>query len=182
MKRSLLFAFAALAALFAHAQDTVYVYEYLNRLPDGVPKSSASYYYLTSNAALPYQGLMKFYDLKGNLHAEIPYNAAGKMNGLATYYFKEGGKEKELLYKEGEINGPYKIWYRNGQFNEEGFAVALPKPAYGTDFTIHQYWDSLGTLILKDGNGELARLDRFSGILNIFIKKLLELLQASFRL
>ena len=157
MKQALLLTFAVFAVLFAHAQDTVYVYTNLSEIPHIRYKQNASYYYLRTNPSGPLGGTLNFYDLKGNLYAEVNYNSAGKRDGLATFYYKEGGKEKELTYQNGEISGPYKTWYRNGQINEEGKALPPAKAYASSEYLLYQYWDSLGTQLLKGGNGELSR-------------------------
>ena len=46
---------------------------------------------------------------------------SGMEDGLWKYYDESGKISQEVTYKFGEINGPFKHYYPNGNLSEEGF-------------------------------------------------------------
>lgn len=165
MKNYAFIALLLLAALPLQAQDTLYVYDGLDRLPESVKKDKASYYLLTTQPQQAFQGEVRFFDKTTHrLHAQIAYDQEGKRSGTATYFYPEGGKKHEFAYAQGEMKGPYSNWYQNGQLKSQGMAMPILKsyesPAQGTytvtDYLLHHYWDSLGNQLLADGTGELV--------------------------
>jgi TonB family protein len=73
--------------------------------------------------------------------------------GYTTTYYESGGIETKGLKKNSIPVGTVSVFYENGKPMGD---VEFPmEPAKRDDhqFTIHQYWDSLGNKIIDDGNG-----------------------------
>lgn len=156
MKHFILLLFLAMMALAVHAQDTVYVYSNLVKVTHIGHKNLASYYYITNEVGKPTAGVVKVFNKKHKLYAQVTLNAQGEKDGLTTLYYPDGGKENEVIFQQDTLNGPFKKWYLNGQLSEEGAFQTPSLFGKGTEYLLFQYWDSLGNQLLSGGKGELS--------------------------
>lgn len=74
------------------------------------------------------------------------------MDGKATWYHKNGQLETTGICVKGEKTGPWKSYYEDGTLKEDvkykdGVAI------------FHQYWDTGGTPLLQNGQGQLVEKD-----------------------
>lgn len=73
-------------------------------------------------------------------------------NGKATWYYKNGKKHKEGVYKENRLIGLVKIYYDNGSPCAELFYK-------DEDILFIQYWAEDGKMALVNGTGFIDRED-----------------------
>lgn len=55
----------------------------------------------------------------GTIKAVHPYDAAGRLNGVAITYYPNGNKKSEATYKNNLREGASKEYYENGQLQSE---------------------------------------------------------------
>lgn len=82
-------------------------------------------------------------------------------HGLMTSFYPNGHKKAEVNYEEGRPVGPANSYYENGQLRKSMiYAIqdadnhAKPVPD-----TVLRYLDSLGTVLVTDGNGFVREVD-----------------------
>jgi antitoxin component YwqK of YwqJK toxin-antitoxin module len=56
----------------------------------------------------------------GKVKSEIPYNAAGRIDGIARWYYQDGQPQVEAVYMNGVLNGHLYRWQENGVKLYEG--------------------------------------------------------------
>ncbi|NCU31513.1 MAG: toxin-antitoxin system YwqK family antitoxin [Candidatus Moranbacteria bacterium] len=116
------------------------------------------------------------------LKNEMYYYSAELFNGIAFTLYDDGTLESELTVTDGEIKGPYKLWYENGNlaikgniFEWRGFArLRMPSVEDKVDnVTEFHYWN--GKLQAWYENKQLAFdgnifIDEFMGVQKMWYK------------
>jgi TonB family protein len=75
-------------------------------------------------------------------------NSAGITNGMCMSYYENGTVKVKGQYGQYRPVGKFTKWYSNGQIKMEQAFGAEDEPDQ-----ILNYWDSLGTQLVKDGDG-----------------------------
>lgn len=120
--------------LVADKEEGVWKYYYEN----GNLKSSGNYTHEVKT------GLWKYYEEDGTISYQNEFDEKGEINGMFKKYYPNGNIKREgylkfnkedgvwnTYYEDGQLkstvhltsdvlSGPYKIWYQNGQLQEEG--------------------------------------------------------------
>jgi len=102
---------------------------------------------------------LKEYYKNGNLKRAgvvTSYKPNLSFDGAVVSYYKSGGKEEDKFYVKGEPIGEARVFYPNGKLKKE--LVYFKKGKDLSDFSempcrLINYYDSLGTPKVKDGNG-----------------------------
>lgn len=95
------------------------------------------------------QGIVKDYYLSGKVLMTGKYNE-GKKYGNFTFYYTNGEVESSGEYNNNSRVGKWKYFYKNGKLKMN---VVFENPANNLDFSILEYYDSLGNQKIKNGNG-----------------------------
>ncbi len=84
--------------------------------------------------------------------------------GNYIYYYKNGFKNEELHYENGQKIGPYFSWYENGAKKTEGeFIKNTNDETSNYLFKLNQYWDDCSNQHVIDGNGNYIDEDKKFG-------------------
>lgn len=96
------------------------------------------------------QGTVKDYIISGNVLMTGKYNG-GKKYGNFTFYYSNGEVESSGEYNNNSRIGEWKYFYPNGKLK---MIVVFPDPNNNLDFSILEFYDSLGAQKIKNGNGK----------------------------
>jgi uncharacterized protein len=121
----------------------LWVYDYWNKkreqqtiLVNGV-KQPATFYYFSNNKlqsigeynnrgteSATRKGAWVFYYKNGYKEAEGVYNDGGKRDGVWKFYYSSGELENIINYKDGDYNGLYESYCKNGQVTSKMLLVS----------------------------------------------------------
>ena len=73
-------------------------------------------------------------------------------DGFFTLFYTNGQKNEEGFFKDNLQIGHWTKWYKNGQIQEESFHDNSKE--FNQRLTVYNFWDSLGTKLVTNGNGE----------------------------
>lgn len=127
-----------------------------------------------------WKGVVREYYRSGKIRKAI-YFEKGRENGQYVEFHENGNRKESGIYKNGERNGDWKFYYENGNlsdektFNNEGRVRGTVKKYFrnGQLWEEHKYvdvnkkerydlvamYDSLGGIMVKDGNGYAKEYD-----------------------
>ncbi|MCX6272703.1 MAG: hypothetical protein NTU44_16100 [Bacteroidetes bacterium] len=86
-------------------------------------QSSAKYYRIINYTNGKPTGIVKDYYKSGKVQCEFKLLSDDPevyADGVALWYYENGNKAQESIYKNGKVNGNSKSWYENGKLKSEG--------------------------------------------------------------
>lgn len=109
-------------------------------------------YYYTYDTIGDQYGSYSYYTSNNQLKS-VTAPGSSKEPRHETSYYENGAKQAEGVFKYGNPVGRLSLWYSNGQQLAEAVFPDEAKAKFSTDYQIINYWDSLGTQIIKSGSG-----------------------------
>ena len=125
---------------------------YLNKEWSITTKDKALYW----GKQCPDSGHCITYYMSGEISGDFEM-LEGKRHGINLFYYKNGQVSNKITFNRGQLAGEYFSWYPNGKPQEEGVHFG--------EYLIHNFWDSLGTQLIKNGTGSYIYYDHPSLIL-----------------
>jgi hypothetical protein len=103
---------------------------------------------LVFDKASYFTGAIKDFYKSGKLQMEGHYDEKGLKQGLFTYYYENGVKEREGTFIKDDMKG---IW---SYYDAKGDLIAKANCVTHNDFTPLFYRNKRGEVLIKDGNGK----------------------------
>lgn len=143
--KSLLFIACCLVLICTHAPAQKIYYDKGNTV---TTPENGYYYVIKTKEFSDGDTLREYYCSTNSLKSISVVNSSGYTDGMFTTYYENGAIRVKGQCEKYRPVGKFTQWYANGQMKLEQVFSGSDEPD-----RIVNYWDSLGTQLVKDGEG-----------------------------
>lgn len=128
-----------------------------------VPASKAVYYKIGKRSLVKLMSgeqdtlwvdtVKTYYAALEKLHSKVYFAQGGLLQGDYVEYFENGRLKERGTYNQGRLSRYNYGFYPNGKTQHIFFYVPIEADPFNANRRIFAYWDSLGTQLVKDGEG-----------------------------